>query len=182
MLKNQAELNELLNEVICQAKALGIPVSLYINEKLIVNQRAKSRFGACKKIQNSTLKNQTSKRENSQYKIEISKALIDGPKKFIKEVLAHEILHTTPGGYNHTGNWKRYAKLMNESYGYHIRRTNSPESLGLNLEKEKLPAKYLIVCQKCGITIERNRRSKVVKQPSIYRCKCGGKLIAYLVK
>jgi len=198
MIRTQQVLNELLIEVIAQAKALGIPVSPQISSDVLVNKRAKSRFGCCKKIQTSSLKlehalkpeyggqvenqnrnldrNQSESRIDPRYIIEISRALTEAPIESIKEVLAHEVLHTTPGGDSHTGPWKKYVSLMNQNYGYHIKRTNSPESLGVNLPREKPPAKYLIVCKKCGMTQERSRISKVIKRPSLYRCKCGGSL------
>lgn len=182
MIRSQGELNRLLGEVIFQAKALGIPLSLRIDEDVRINQRARSRFGCCKKIQTPTLKGQSAKPGEASYIIEISKALSAAPEESIKEVLAHEVLHTTPGGYKHTGNWKNYAKLMNKGFGYQIKRTNSPESLGVTLAKERPAAKYLIVCQNCGLTMERARKSKVIKQPSLYRCKCGGRLKVSVVE
>lgn len=137
-------------------------------------------MGCCKKIQAPILRPQDrgGEKKNSEirYIIEISKALIEAPEESIKEVLAHEILHTTPGGDNHTGLWKKYASMMNQSYGYHIKRTIAPEALGVSLAREKPPAKYLIICKKCGIVQERSRVSRVIKQPSLYRCKCGGAL------
>ena len=179
MIRTQVELNELLIEVISQAKNLGIPVSSQIKNEVVVNQRARSRFGCCKIIQTPSLKSQHGVKIEKQipkYMIEISVALSEAPIEAIKEVLAHEVLHTTLGGDSHTGNWKKYAKMMNQNYGYNIKRTNSPESLGVILPREKPLAKYLIVCQKCGMTQGRSRISKVIKHPSLYRCKCGGKL------
>lgn len=191
-IRSQKDLNELLEEIISQAEALGIPVSSQINSDVVVNQRARSRFGCCKIVHSPTLrtehghkiekskKNQIEKPDECQsgprYIIEISAALSVAPIDAIKEVLAHEVLHTTPGGDRHTGPWKKYASMMNQSYGYHIKRTNSPESLGVSLPREKPTAKYLIICKKCGMTQERSRISKVIKHPSLYRCKCGGKL------
>lgn len=180
MNKSQEELNELLKEVIAQTLALDIPISSQIQADVIVNKRAKSRFGCCKKIPPSSLRSEYRddyKNHNEAcYILEISSALVEAPIESIKEVLVHELLHTTPGGGNHTGIWKKYAKLMNENYGYHIQRTNSAESLGVNIEREKTKVKYLIICKKCGIVQERSRTSKVIKHPSLYRCKCGGRL------
>lgn len=192
MIRTQKELNELLEEVISQAEALGIPVSSQINSGVVVNKRAKSRFGCCKTIRNPSLKpeyegqvknknvnlgkSQIESRIYPRYIIEISKTISEGPRESIKAVLAHEILHTIPGGDNHTGVWKKYASSMNQNYGYHIQRTNSPESLGVSLSREKPIAKYLIICKACGMVQERSRVSRVIKQPSLYRCKCGGKL------
>ncbi|MDX9888661.1 MAG: hypothetical protein RBS51_05270 [Anaerovoracaceae bacterium] len=215
-IKTQDELNELLTEVIDQAQALGIPLSSNINRDVVVNQRARSRFGCCKIIHPSSSKNSNTKQSESldkehkknpdknqskntdeiqkecpstkqsqssaknqnetRYIIEISKALAEAPVESIREVLAHEVLHTSPGGDRHTGPWKKYASMMNQSYGYHIKRTNSPESLGVDQRRKKPTTKYLIVCKKCGMSQERSRVSRVIKHPSLYRCKCGGKL------
>ena len=207
-IKTQDELNGLLTEVIGQAQALGIPLSSNINRDVVVNQRARSRFGCCKIIHPPSSKTPNTKQSESpdkkqsespdkkhsesphtkqsklsdnnqnetRYIIEISKALAEAPVESIREVLAHEVLHTSPGGDRHTGPWKKYASMMNQSYGYHIKRTNSPESLGVDQTRKKPTTKYLVICKKCGMTQERSRVSRVIKHPSLYRCKCGGKL------
>lgn len=155
-----------LEVVISQAMAIGIPVSTGILKNVVVNTRARTRFGCCKKQKDS-------------YSIEVSAAVANGPEASLLQTLAHEILHTCPGCQNHSTGWKTYAAAMNSCYGYNIKRTSTPEELGLT---RHLPAgrvvefKYILICRSCGQTIERRRKSKLVTHPHHYRCRCGGKI------
>lgn len=155
-----------MKEVISQATAIGIPVSKNIQENVIVNNRAKTRFGCCKKYKGA-------------YIIEVSGAIEKGPETSLLLILAHEILHTCPGCQNHSKLWKTYAEAMNIAYGYKIKRTSNLEELGLktgSMEQNKKSVRYVIFCKGCGQKIERTRRSKLVTHTHLYRCKCGGKL------
>lgn len=159
----QQELDELLSEVTAQAKALGIPVSGRILPKVAVNNRAKSRFGCCKRLPNGDVV------------IELSGHTILAEKKKIMQVLAHEILHSCYGCLNHGKRWKSYAERMNKAFGYQISRTDSRERMGLAQEPD-LPPKYELVCQSCGARITRMRKSRLITETWRYRCRCGGKL------
>jgi len=155
-----------MKEVISQAAAIGIPVSKNIQESVVVNNRAKTRFGCCKKQQNG-------------YIIEVSGAIAEGPEASLLLILAHEILHTCPNCQNHSKFWKTHAEAMNNAYGYKIKRTSNPEELGIKSEsmyKRNNNVHYVLVCKGCGQVIERTRRSRLVTHTHLYRCKCGGKL------
>jgi len=154
--------NNLLKEVINEAININIPVSININPNVIINTRAKGRFGQCK-------------RHNGQYSIEISQHLTQAEEKHIKETLAHEILHTCPNCMNHGRQWKLYAMIMNNKYNYDISRTNSCENLGITDPNIK-QANYVIICNSCGRKTYKQRMSNVIKSPERYRCKCGGSL------
>lgn len=163
-------IKDLYEKVIKEAKQLDIPISNKLKEDVIINNRAKSRFGCCKKIK---------KGSKEIYEIELSYRLMNCEEKVIKQTLAHEILHTCPGCDNHGNTWKSYAKKMNDVYGYNIKRTDTSENLGIKNEsliKESLKANYILVCKKCGTKFSRTRMSNLVKHPSNYRCKCGGAL------
>lgn len=132
-----------------------------------INTRAKKRWGQCKKIGINT------------FDIEISSRLLDDnvEDKAVKNVIAHELLHTVHGCFAHRGKWKEIANYINSSLpDYNIKTTDSLEDYGIITEnKEK--AKYIIVCKDCGFEIERLIKSNVVKYPERYRCaKCRGKL------
>ncbi len=155
-----------MKEVISQATAIGIPVSKNILESVVVNNRAKTRFGCCKK-------------NKGVYIIEVSGAIVNGPETSLLLILAHEILHTCPGCQNHSKLWKSHAEAMNNAYGYKIKRTSNPEELGIKPEsiyKNNKNARYLFICKGCGQAIERTKRSRLVTHTHLYRCKCGGKL------
>ena len=131
---DQPHLDALLSQVIRQARAAGIPVSSRIAPQVRVNGRAKTRLGCCR----------TSSRGHV---IEISAALCGGTDSAIRQVLAHEVLHTCPGCSNHGAQWKLWAERMNQAYGYRIQRTDSPQALGI---QDNRPVRYLILCSRCG--------------------------------
>lgn len=154
------DINALLKEVIRDARTLKIPVSRLIAPEVVINTRAKMRFGCCRK-------------KGLGWVIEISDRLLDADEKIVRETLAHEILHTCHGCQNHQRKWKDYAAMMNEAYGYEIKRTGKAEDMGVTPEKI---ARYALKCEKCGLILTRTRRSKVINHPERYRCKCGGRL------
>lgn len=164
-------INDLYKEVLEEAKKLNLPISNKVNNSIIINKRAKSRFGCCKKIR---------KGFTETFEIELSHRLLQCEENFIKQTLAHEILHTCPGCDNHGDTWKKYAYKMNQAYGYNIKRTDTAEQLGIieepEIKRRLLKENYVLVCKNCGARISRTRMSNVVKHPSNYRCRCGGKL------
>lgn len=161
---NKYEVEVCMDEVIRECMALKIPISACIAPNIEINRRAKSRFAACKK------------KESGLYIIEIGQALLHADRFSVKTILAHEILHTCYGCYNHGKRWKTYADKMNRSYGYQISTTTTYEALGLERPEKKASVNYVIVCQSCGHKFYRQRKSKLVTETEQYRCKCGGKL------
>lgn len=160
----------MLLEVIEEARELKIPVPSNIYPELIVNKRAKKRFGCCKHIDGIC-------------KIEISSFVLAAEENKIRNVVAHEVLHACPGCSNHGDLWKKYAGLMNRIYGYNIKRTSSFEEMGLENNVSKPPTiKYIMKCRKCGKEFPRQRFTCVMKKINAYRCPCGGKLDVYQVK
>lgn len=149
--------NNLLQEVITEATNINIPISINIVPTITINTRAKGRFGQCKK-------------HNGQYLIEISQYLTEAEEKYIREVLAHEILHTCPNCMNHGRQWKLHAMRMNYKYGYEISRTNSCANMGITSPKIT-EAKYVIICQDCGCKTHKQRECKVIRL--IDKCHCG---------
>lgn len=175
MIKEE-RLTILLQEVIQEARALQIPVSSLIEEKVKVNGRPKKRFGCCRKKQNG-------------FEIEVSRFLLEEEgcsEKILKGVLAHEVLHTCPGCYEHGTRWKTYAAQMNQAYGYRIKRVNSFAEMGMPQREAELTGRrqirYVIQCKKCGRQYPRQRFTCVMQKISAYRCQCGGELELYQVK
>ena len=156
----QTELNSLLTHVIGEARALSIPVSRCISPEVQVNTRARTRFGCCR-------------RSGLRFHIEVSAALLEGEPFALRQVLAHEILHTCPGCSDHGSRWKGYAQQMNAAFGYAIRRADRFEDLGLT---DRRPVRWLIVCTQCGHSSGRMKRSPLTEHPERYRCRCGGRL------
>lgn len=158
----EKRLNELLREVAQQAREAGIPISECVLPSVSVNRRAKRRFGCCKRL------------ENGDMQIELSYHTLSAEESEIKQVLAHELLHSCRGCMNHQKRWKGYAERMNVKYGYRISRTDSAERLGI--EQETAAPKYRLICTRCGSEITRMRKSRLITEPWRYRCRCGGEL------
>ena len=156
-----------LEQVVHECKRIKIPISHWINPEVTINYRAKSRFAACKKINDSS---------PFKYKIEVGEMLLQTDEKLMKTILAHEVIHTCYGCYNHGKSWKTYAQKMNQESGYHIKTTTTYEELGISAPKKNKKVNYEIQCQKCGMIFYRQRKSKLIKNINQYRCKCGGKL------
>jgi len=160
------EIDEKLQKVLAQARELSIPVSSKVQNEVVINNRAKTRFGCCRKTK-------------SGYVIEISKFLISGPEKAIYQTLAHEVLHTCPGCQNHSLDWKAHAETMNRFFDYNIKRTSTPLEMGMEEGgpvRSPRPVKYAFVCKKCGRRIERSKKSKLVTHTHLFKCLCGGKI------
>lgn len=164
------EIEICMAQIIEECRAINIPISRHINPQITINRRAHSRFAACKKI-----------KATSSYEIEVGEMLLQADVKWIKNILAHEILHTCYGCYNHGKRWKAYAAKMNQVYGYEISTTSTYEKLGLNEPERKKTINYVILCQKCGQKIYRQKKSRLVTHTNEYRCKCGGRLISMKV-
>lgn len=164
----QQELNKCLQDVISQCKAIRLPVSNNIAPEVLVNKRAKSRFGSCRKTA-------------AGFVIEISEFLLDADIGHIKNILAHEVLHTCRGCQNHGKKWKLYAGAMNSEYGYRITTTSTYEKMGLEKPEQQKNYKYMIQCQSCGKIIYRQRKSNLITHTNHYRCRCGGFLKCYKI-
>lgn len=150
----------MLAQVIAQARACGIPVSRRIEPHVVVNARAKTRFGCCK-------------RRGGVYTVEVSDRLADAGRTACMQTLAHEVLHTCRGCADHRQRWREYAERMNAAYGYGISRVCTSESMGLEPRREY---RYAVRCTTCGKRYERLKKSKLITNPERYRCTCGGAL------
>lgn len=171
---DKKQIETYMTEVIMQCKAIGIPVSDSIEPEIYINKRAKSRFAACKMEKGFYEK---------RYMIEVGEALLKVEDPWIiKNILAHEVLHTCPRCYNHGITWKSYAQKMNEKYQYQIKTTSTYEELGLIAPEKKKNVKYIIVCDKCGNVFYRQKKSKLITNINQYRCKCGGTLQCFCKK
>lgn len=160
------DIDNILKDVIKEAKAVDIPVPANVHEHVYINPRPKRRFGCC-----ST--------KGGKLCIEISEFLLKATEKKIRGVIAHEVLHTCRGCRDHGPRWKEYAARMNAAYGYDIKRVSSFEELGLETIKKpnkEADIKYIIKCEKCGKEYPRQRFTCVMKKIDAYRCQCGGKL------
>lgn len=133
-----------------------------------VNYRAKTRWGMCVK-------------KNGNFIIQIAAQLLEDDRvseKACKDTMIHEILHTCKGCSGHTGLWLKYANIMNEKYGYDIKRTTSGKEKGVENYKptKHLDYKYFYVCEKCGQQVRKKKACKFTRYYRDYTCLiCGTK-------
>lgn len=164
----QDRLEKELSQVLCDFDKAGIQHSKHIDD-IIVNKRAKARFGCCKRYKR--------KFGSTYYIIEISSFLEDADDKQLRNIIGHEVLHTVSGCYNHGKKWKIMAKLLNKTCGYNITTTTSYNKVGVEDPRKADQYKYAIRCTGCGKTFYRKRSCPLTQNPSNYRCGvCGGKL------
>ena len=124
---------------------------------IVVNTRAKSRWGQCK-IVNGTQRNEWFDQE---FEINISNRILDDniDDDKVISVIIHEILHTCYGCMNHGRKWKELADLVNDCYScYRIETTQSCSYFGLNAKEERAKySTYKIQCGNCHNEFYRNR-------------------------
>lgn len=164
---NKKEIEACIQELIKECENLKIPISRNIDPQIQINKRARSRFAACKREKSL---------DSEAYRIEIGEALLAAQEPVVRTILAHELLHTCRGCYNHGARWKQYALKMNEAYGYRIKTTATYEELGLEEPKREKTIHYIISCQNCGKVFYRQKRSRLITNIGQYRCQCGGRL------
>lgn len=90
---------------------------------------------------------------NGMFMIYISKYLLECSEELIKNVLAHEIIHTVSGCFNHGSNFQYYANLVNYKLGYKV-------EIKYKDKEFNPPHKYKITCLKCGTVFYRHRVGK----------------------
>lgn len=160
-------LNKLYHECLFDVHSLGINTGK-INS-ITINNRAKKRWG------------QTTKHTDGSFSININGSLLNDSLDDMaaKNTIAHEILHTCKGCFDHQALWQSYADKMNSAYGYNIKRCTSAAEKGLEsvgrIRNESY--KYTITCTCCGGKTYYKRASKVIQHPEWFRCgRCNGKL------
>lgn len=163
----EERIRQLFEQVMRDMDSMGVPY----NKNIIsfkINGRAKARFGCCKRV------GAAGKRDG--FKIEISKFACDADEKEIKDILAHELLHTVEGCYDHGQKWKYLAKQL-KPLGYDVTARTSYEKVGVDDPRSEKAYNYIIQCQKCGQVIYRQRKCNLTEKTKYYRCaRCGGKL------
>ena len=122
-------------------------------------------------------------RMGGSYTIELNPIMLqfnDDGINVIEDVVAHELLHTLPGCYNHGTEFHKKAQLIKRLMGYEID-TLADENASEYFTKYLLATKpnYKIVCDKCGREIPFERLNNYIKYPKDYMDKCGGTFTSY---
>lgn len=169
----QKRLDRVFGECVDELNAIDVPFRRIT--EVTVNYRAKRRWGQCCT---------THDEHGLCFTINISVALLvdTTPEMGLKETIIHEILHTVKNGMCHTGEWLKWVEVVNDCYGYHIKRVNSAEDKGIDedvfRESVAPKIKYRFRCTGCGAEINRTRQSNFTKYYTMYRCaKCHGKIV-----
>lgn len=92
----------------------------------------------------------------------------------IIQTLLHELVHTMDGCFNHGKNFKYYARIINNKYGYNISRTTDSSKFGVELPKREY--KYEIWCTVCNKRVARYKRKshivECVERDGGSTCRC----------
>lgn len=152
---------------VCQKELASLRIHWGEVRNWSVNTRAKARWGLCTKVSRGV------------FDIQIAASLLDDTvdDQATKDTIAHELLHTVPGCFKHTGKWKQYAELINKEMPYYrIKSRSSYADKGVEDLRGDPTYRYILKCEQCSREVHRQKKSAVIEHPENYRCKCGGKL------
>ena len=171
----EEKLNKLYKECIKELNMVGIDIldeKYYGKIDIAIANRNNKRYGCC--IQEEPDKRYKSiiKRERrkiiryerfNRHHIEISKWVLELEDNIIKNTIIHELIHCIPYCNNHGIEFKKYTKLINNTYGYDISRVGDKKK---DYEKSNLEYSaeqkynYRVVCKGCGQEFYRQRINK----------------------
>ena len=102
-------LNNIMNDVINDAISVGFPIPISLDRNIYIDKNTYDRVGACYRY-----------RLPERYEIHLSEATLRARDTEIKNIIAHEVLHTHFLTMEHNLMWKMYCNLMNNKFGYDI--------------------------------------------------------------
>lgn len=103
-------LDKMLNEVIDDAVSIGFPISNNLERKVYLDQKRYDRVGACYRYPYP-----------EKYEIHLSAPVSRAKITEIKNIMAHEVLHSSFLSMNHGYIWTMYKDLMNNKLKYNIK-------------------------------------------------------------
>lgn len=158
-------LNSICNEVKADFRELGIPYSKNIDLKWGSKRMTKA-LGLCERVKGS-----------KKFTIKVA-PILDGNDEIVKEVLAHELIHTVSGCFNHGEHFKRMGEVAARK-GYHVSRlTRLPDDFKPAYKRNDI----VIKCVDCGHEYHFSRECKTTRAVDRYpdgcRCSiCHGKVV-----
>jgi predicted SprT family Zn-dependent metalloprotease len=159
----QSKLNTIYNKAVEMVLAANIPLEPERITKVVLNTRAKKRWGQCRRLPNGNCE------------ININADLVEQSTDGTLNTIIHELLHTLKDTKGHDSNWNRYARIINNKYGIDIKRTSSADEKGVKRNITKVEYKYILQCNHCNQKIKRQKKSKIVNHPEWFKCGlCGG--------
>ena len=183
----EEKLNRLYRECIKELNMVGIDIldeRHYGKIDIAIAKRNNKRYGCCRqeepdkryKVVSRRGRRKTIRYERfNKHHIEISKWVLELEDNIIKNTIIHELIHCIPYCNNHGIEFKKYAKLINNTYGYDISRVGDKKKdyEKSNLEySEGQKYNYRVVCKGCKQEFYRQRINKdFVKKYICGKCK-----------
>ena len=121
--------------------------------------RARKSAGVCKRTRTGS---------SFEYVIGFSKYYLGLEDQEAKNILAHELIHTVRGCYNHGANFKQRAEKLNRA-GYNVR-THITERQH-EQAKERLKQGLVIILCGRGCEFYASPKSRMAREPEKYRCR-----------
>ena len=171
----EEKLNKLYKECIKELNMVGIDIldeKYYGKIDVSISKRNNKRYGCCRQEEPDKRYKAIIKRGRrkiiryerfSKHHIEISKWVLELEDNIIKNTIIHELIHCIPYCNNHDIEFKKYAKLINNAYGYDISRVGDKKKdyEKSNLEySEGQKYNYRVVCKGCKQEFYRQRINK----------------------
>lgn len=103
------ELTDILKNVINDAMRIGFPVSDALERKIYIDKATYDRVGACYRYPFP-----------ERYEIHLSEDTQKAHINIIRDIIAHEVLHTSFITMDHNCFWMMYQEKMNSNLGYNI--------------------------------------------------------------
>ncbi len=183
----EEKLNKLYRECIKELNMVGIDIldeKYYGKIDISIAKRNNKRYGCCRQEEPDKRYKAIIKRGRrkiiryerfNRHHIEISKWVLELEDNIIKNTIIHELIHCIPYCNNHGIEFKKYAKLINNAYGYDISRVGDKKKdyEKSNLEyNEGSKYNYRVVCKGCKQEFYRQRINKdFVKKYICGKCK-----------
>lgn len=183
----EEKLNRLYRECIKELNMVGIDIldeKYYGKIDIAVSKRNNKRYGCCRQEEPDKRYKVITKRGRkkiiryekfNKHYIEISKWVLELEDNIIKNTIIHELIHCIPYCNNHGIEFKKYAKLINNAYGYDISRVGDKKKdyEKSNLEyNEGSKYNYRVVCKGCKQEFYRQRINRdFVKKYICGKCK-----------
>ena len=159
----EEKLNRLYRECIKELNMVGIDIldeRHYGKIDIAIAKRNNKRY----KVVSRRGRRKTIRYERfNRHHIEISKWVLELEDNIIKNTIIHELIHCIPYCNNHGLEFKKYAKLINNAYGYDISRVGDKKKdyEKSNLEySEGQKYNYKVVCKGCDQEFYRQRINK----------------------
>lgn len=129
------DLIQLTIDCIKELKAIEIPIQNDRIREIKFARLSSEDAGICTMYTNNTFRIKISLFFKNE-KIDINE---------LRETICHELLHTCPNCYQHTGKWIEYAKKIDATYGYEI----VAYKTDFDLKNKHIPVIHRLRCPEC---------------------------------